>query len=154
MESIYIMLIIFGFILASLIALEIGSGYFNSPAIQTLNQQSYTGNQTLANWDRIDGGGTMDAMIVGFYFGSHILMVVLSSLIPLNIVFFVFNLLFMIVGVVIATSFKDFLLPMLMAFGTNNIPMTLWLARHMVILEVAFIAVMIIVMIIANRGRQ
>lgn len=154
MESIYIMLIIFGFILAALIALRIGTGYFDNATIRSLHAQNTVGNQTLQNWDRIEEGGTMDAMIIGFYFGSHLLMIVLSALIPLNIVFFVFNLLFMIVGVVIAAAFKDFIIPMLATFGTTNIPMTMWLGRHIIALEVAFIAVMIVTMVIANRGRQ
>ena len=154
MESIYILLVIFGFILASLIALTIGHGYFTNANVVDISHQSDVGNATLNNWNRIETGGTMDSMIVGFYFGSHILMIVLSSLIPLNVVFFVFNLLFMIVGVVIASAFQSFIIPMLQSFGTTNIPMTYWLGRHIIVLYVAFIAVMIVVMIIANRGKS
>lgn len=98
--------------------------------------------------------GTIDSFIMGAYFLLHIGVIVLAALIGANLILFGLNIVVSIILILFSVLINNFVPNIMTAFGAQTfMPNTLWIFNNLPLLETIWVALLLIVMYVTQKGR-
>jgi hypothetical protein len=149
-DGIFVYILFFMLVIGSIVFVLFINNLFNDSSFIAVTGTSTQGNATL-QVGRNFASSTIDNMVVAFYFLAHIIMIVLAAFLPISPIFIMVNLVFSFSIIFISYAFSSGLAETITTSGVTGLGKTLWIVNHGTILELIWIALVIIAMFMAGN---